>query len=288
MKSLLRHIIPLGLWPPLIQLHSSLMSRKKYRFQVSINQCVHYGGFRYGQRDYHPLETYLSDIQHQVPIAQARWKLIRFLLHYRPRHMGDALGLGGLSRHYPLWTYPWEVRSRHPNNAWWDAPDRCPDMLTQFCESGISSYRIDAEFLMGERILRSIATHGYRPGYDPTSTCQTPSPPPIRTFELRKCDGRRAYLLLDGNHRVSALSALGETQVTVEQAATHMADEKDCEHWYGVKTGLYTREDVLRIFNAYFEGNRHYHTCDHPAPIIGPKQWLCLYKHMSLSTYGRN
>jgi hypothetical protein len=280
MKQILRKVIPLKLWPALIKWRSLLMGVKKYRFQVPIAKCVHYGGFRYGHNEYNPLETYLIDLHNNLQISRARWKFIHFLLHYRPRHMGEALGLDNLSRDYPMWTYPWDIINlENPYNAWCDFPDTCPDILTHFCESGILSLRIDEEFFWGERALYSIASSGYKVGKRNVSRDNSSSYFPIKTFELRKCDDRSAYILLDGNHRVSALSALGYKVVTVEQAATHIAFEKDCGDWYGVKKGFYTREDALSIFNLYFKGNHNYQTTSNPAPIIGPDEWKNLYEY---------
>ncbi len=267
----------------MIKLRSSLLGLKKRRFEIPIDQCVHYCAFRYGHNEYNPLETYLCDIQAHVPLIHARWKFIHFLLHYRPCHMGEALGLDYLSRNYPMWRYPWDVIDPStPCKAWSHSPHSCPDILTHFCESGILSLRIDEEFLWGERVLSSIAAHGYNLNQSREPCARFSSYSPITTFELRRCDGRSAYLLLDGNHRVSALSALGQKTVTVEQPVTHIACEKDCEQWYGVKMGLYTKEDALRIFHAYFEGNHNYHTSDIPAPIIGPEQWKRLYERPSM------
>ncbi len=116
-------------------------------------------------------------------------------------------------------------------------------------------------------------------GYDPhpTGRLYAWSHEPIRTLELRKCDGRSAYLLLDGNHRVATLSALGETTVSVTQVATDIVHEADCEQWYGVKAGVYDPSDALHIFNAYFNGNHRYYTSDEPTRIIGPPQWSQMY-----------
>ncbi len=276
MQRRLRTVLPFALWPILIRLRSRLVRVRTYRFEIPINACVHYSGFRFGHGDYNPIECYLRDVYHQRPIVQARRLFIQFLLHYRPRHMGEAIGVEGMTRCYPMWRYPWDVIDlRPPDEAWCESPQACPDILTHFSALGILSYRIDEEFLWGERVLHSIAAHGYKPNdFRRTSTAPFE---PIRTFELRKCDGRSAYLLLDGNHRVGALSALGQTTVFVEQADTDVAYEADCEYWYGVRSGMYSKADALRVFNAYFEGNYRYRICDQPAHIMGPSGWTQMY-----------
>ncbi len=280
MKRVLRRLIPLALWPALIQCRSSVLGRKSDRLEIPIDQCVHYGGFRYGRHEFNPIETYLMDIHSQVPLSLARGKFVDFLMHYRPGHMGEALGIDTLSRPYPMWTYPWDVVDpTQVRPSWCPTPDGCPDILTHFCETGILSYRIDEEFLWGERVLHSISTHGYRHPERRRWWARSGAYPPVRVLELHKCDGRRAYLLLDGNHRVGALAALGVKTVIVERAVTHRVAEQDCEHWYGVQKGFYTLADARRIFHAYFEGNHNYRTTTVPADIIGPSYWSCLYDH---------
>ena len=269
----------MALWPALINLWSLLRGIKRDHFQIPIDGCVHYCGFRYGHNEYNPLETYLCDVYNRVPITQARRKFIHFLLHYRPRHIGEALGLENLSRNYPMWIYPWDVKDpRNTSRAWCHSPISCPDIITHFCESGILSLRIDEEFLLAERVLHSISENGYNPESRHVLKPQSMSYTPVQTFELRRSDGRSAYLLLDGNHRVSALSALGRKFVMVEQASTNIAFEKECNDWYGVRKGFYTREDALRIFNAYFKGNTNYQSTSFPATIIGPEHWTSMYK----------
>lgn len=276
MKQIIRQVTPLAWWPALIKLRSRLLSAKTSRFEIPINQCVHYSGFRYGCDAYNPIERYLRDIDQQRSMVQARYQFIRFLLHYRPRHMGEAIGAVGISRPYPMWRYPWDViNPQQPCGAWCETPYECQDIMTHFSAAGILSYRIDEEFLWGERALHSIAANGYDP--DVFGARHATSFEPIRTLELRKRDGCRAFLLLDGNHRVGALSVLGETTVMVERAATDIVYEADCEQWYSVKAGIYDKDDAMRVFHAYFEGNHRYHTSAKPARIIGPVQWTQMY-----------
>ena len=231
--------------------------------KAPISQCVHFCGHRYGRDEYNPYETYLVDLCKGVPVEQARQRFIDFLQHYRPRHFGAALGLGeGLSKEYPLLAFPWQemaVKYFTEPQGWHSYPDACPDILTNFSEAGILMRRIEEEFFWLERALESIRTKGYQPFRHGSF---------IRSRTLRRADGTETYLLTDGNHRIAAMSALGHKMVLMRQAATELVLETECDNWFAVRAGFVQREDALRIFNAYFQGNRAYRTTDEPARLL--------------------
>ncbi len=239
--------------------------------EVPINRCVHFCGFRYGINSYNPYESYITDIQQGVSVKLARRHFIEFLKYYRPHEFGEALGLTSLSQKYPLWIYPWNKCSPKQftlKRCWVDDPNDLPDIMTHFCEKGILSYRIDQEFFWGERALYVISNEGYMP--DKYSSY-------VNILELQKKDKTSVFLVLDGNHRVSAMSALGYRTIEVKQNLNHTILEKDSNQWYGVRKGFYNQKDALLIFNAYFEGNSNYRIAIKPAEVIAPASWFSLY-----------
>jgi hypothetical protein len=237
--------------------------------EVPISCCAHYCGFRYGRGGTAPYQRYLLDLAEGVPLKTARRRFIEFLFYYRPRHMGEALGLTELDREYPLWIYPWEVVRRQTferHTAWLASPDDCPDIVTHFSDAGVLSFRIDEEFFWLERAMHAVRSDGYRPlqkGY-------------IVVTEFVRQDGTSAYLVRDGNHRLSALSALGHDRARVRKRLPRVL-ESSVDDWYGVGQGLYTRADALAIFHTYFRGNHRVRTTDSPATIVGPNSWKELY-----------
>jgi hypothetical protein len=238
-----------------------------HQFDLPIAQCVHYGAFRFGCKEYNPYESYLNDIQQRVPLKVARRRFIEFLMYYRPRHLGDALGIRNLSREYPLLTFPWDAGGIDERCGWCATADLCPDLLTHFCLEGVSSFRIEEEFVWLERALDSMMQDGYQPEQHTFAN----------TLQLCSRNGLSAYIVLNGNHRVAALSALGHKRVRVLQKLKHCIHELDVERWPRVRTGIFYREDALRVFQAFFEGNHNYRTSSTPASIIAHKAWTKLY-----------
>lgn len=234
--------------------------------EVDINQCVHYCGFRYGCGEYHPYETYIVRLHHKEPLEKIRDEFLQFLKFYRPRDFGQLLGVD-LSRQYPLWLYPWRSRLkywyakyRHTSamSVWYASPDKIPDIITHFSSTGVPRRMIEKEYGWLHGAYESISVEGYKPekyGYPHAQL-------------LHGYDGEIACLMLDGNHRVSALSALGYESLVVKYHKSKSIHIQHIDDWTGVKTGFYTKNDALKIFNAYFVGNADYFKSSNPAPIV--------------------
>jgi hypothetical protein len=62
------------------------------------------------------------------------------------------------------------------------------------------------------------------------------------------------FLVLDGNHRLSALSALQCKEVEVKQSRGTRVLRSDAASWPMVRNGSIGIEDALAIFDGYFSG----------------------------------
>ncbi|MBX3354368.1 MAG: hypothetical protein KF724_01565 [Phycisphaeraceae bacterium] len=215
---------------------------------VEIRQCVHYAAFRYGHSEYHPYERYLIRLHRGDPIESIREEFHEFLRHFRPRHMGELLGVQ-LSRRYPLWSFPWlgfwpTLRIRR-DTGWHTHPRDVPDVITHFSEGGISRARIELEYGWLHGAYDALVREGYRPDLYGRPRVQL----------LKALDGRVAALVLDGNHRIGTLSALGHERIEVDHAPADTIDESHLDRWWGVRLRRYRRDDARRVLHAYFEGN---------------------------------
>ena len=223
---------------------------------VPIAQCVHYGAFRYGRNEPHPYETYARKLVRDGDRGGARAWLVEFLRHYRPRSFGEALGVE-LGAKHGLWHYPW-ARRVPADDGWFDDPVGYPDIITQFCEEGIPWFRIEQEFFWLERAIFSIRRHGFRE--DPRNG--------ITARKLVREDGTEAFLVLDGNHRVSALAALGHETVPLHILPIATVRERAVRSWAQVRAGRYTEADARAVLRAYFGGNTRWRTTETAAPRL--------------------
>jgi len=235
------------------RIKSRLLSKARV---VEISKCVHYCGFRYGQNEYNPYETYIIGLHEGKNEEALKEQFIDFLRYYRPTSFGEALGVD-LSKKYPLWQYPWSSFIDPGYNAYDMSPERIPDIITHFSAKGIPFKIIENEFSALKSAYQSISLNGYLPrkyGY-------------AEVLVLKNKEAN-AYILLDGNHRASALSALGYKNMETRIFIGNIVDRSDVKNWPGVKSSFFTEDDALHIFDVYFEGNHHYRTTDTPAPVI--------------------
>lgn len=226
------------------------------RREVLIAQCVHYGAFRYGRDEPHPYETYARKLVREHDRVGAREWFVGFLRQYRPRDLGEALGVS-LEGKPALWHFPW-ARHNPTGDGWFEDPVGFPDIVTQYCREGILWFRIEQEFFWLERAIYSIRRHGYREIPHQGITAQ----------RFVRADGGEAFLILDGNHRLSALAALGHETVKITYLPRATVSESAIKSWPQVRRGNYAEPDARAVLLAYFEGNKRWRTTTVPAPLL--------------------
>jgi hypothetical protein len=222
---------------------------------VPVRDCVHYCGFRYGRGEFNPYEQYIRGILSGVPRATLRADLRDFLVHFRPKDLGEALSVP-LERPPPLWQLPWRRIDATTPRGWRDTAAEIPDVLTHFSVQGVPEQRIIDEHGWLEGAWAAIGREGYQPerySY-------------IRAFELQG-EARSAYLVADGNHRLSCLAAMGQDKVKVILAPVRTARRRLSAIWPAVREGRIAEADALRIFDAYFRGNPTPHRAPTPATV---------------------
>jgi hypothetical protein len=225
--------------------------------EVAIADCVHFCGFRYGRDEFNPYENYIRGLVAGKTLAQVRERFVDFVRYYRPRNLGEALGVA-TTKQVPLWWLPWKswLKLMQPG-AWQESTDDVLDILTYFSPRGIEWSRIEEEFFWMERALRTMSKPGYQPekfGY-------------IDVFELRGNESSR-FLVIDGNHRLSALYATGQQRALVRQRPFHLANRKHAWLWPLVLSKHVAHRDALSIFDAYFAGNHNPCRAKLPAPLL--------------------
>lgn len=223
---------------------------------VPLASCVHFGAFRYGRNEPHPYETYARKLVRDGDRRAARAWLVEFLQYYRPRHLGEAIGATLDGRH-GLWHFPWR-KVQPADDGWFDDPVGYPDIITQFCPEGVLWFRIEQEFFWLERSIYAIRRHGYQPERGD----------PVMGWKFVQADGAEAYLVLDGNHRISALAALGVETVELNYFPKDTIHERDVARWAQVRAGRFSEEEARRVLRAYFTGHANWRTTETPAPLL--------------------
>ena len=230
-------------------------SRLQKKITAPIESCRHYCGFRYGSKSFNPYENYIKGLHENEDeeILKRRFEL--FLARYRPTNFGEVLGVH-LLKDYPLWCFPWG-RNCRPGNGWVDSPEDVCDVMTHFCAKGIPKGLVQKEHFWHKRAYESIATSGYKPqefGY-------------IQLLEI-KVNADCVYIVTDGNHRISALAALGHKTVDAKIHLWRNVRVQHIEKFEQVVCGNMFQEDALRIIEAYRDGVERPFMSELPADIV--------------------
>jgi len=224
---------------------------------VPIERCRHYNGYKYGSSAFNPYENYIVGLHRGVDRAVLRDRFEDFLLHFRPRDLGELLQVP-LAHKVPMWVYPWDANAPvRPNGGWVDKVTDVPDIITHFCEEGVRRSKITGEYFWLERAYDTIATMGYQPrrfSY-------------ITVFELR--DGAQSvFIVKDGNHRLGSLAAFGHTHVLVERDRRNIIDVSHHARWPHVISGRYSPGDAVALFRTYFRGVDDFARAAVPATLL--------------------
>ena len=238
----------------------SLMSQLAHAFAskrtVAIADCVHFCAYRYGRDEINPYEQYAKGLAEGLPLHVVRERFVDYLRGYRPRQLGEALGIH-LSKPYPLWYLPWRTPEQvRGQPGWCGNAASIVDVMTYFFEGGIPRSAVEKEFGWHENAFATIQTHGYQPQRHSY----------ILARELQ--GDRSAYIVTDGNHRLSAISALRARTVVIELPLLTTIVRSKVDKWPLVKAGIMVRDDALAVFDAYLHGNLSPYRVDQPMDVI--------------------
>jgi hypothetical protein len=224
---------------------------------VPIDRCRHYNGYKYGSSAFNPYENYIVGLHQKTDREALRQRFEDFLRYFRPRHFGELLQVP-LANQVPMWVYPWDAQAvLRPNGGWFDAVEDLPDIITHFCEAGIQRSKIEGEYFWLERAYETIATMGYQPRRFSYITVR----------ELRR-EGESVFVVTDGNHRLSALTAFGHKDVVVARDDRETIDASGYATWPQVVSRLYSPAEAQVVFGAYFTGIDSFQRATTPARIL--------------------
>ena len=226
------------------------MSEKR---DVQISDLRHYCGFKYGCNTFNPYENFIVGLHSGLYLNLLKENFNNFLIRYRPENLGEALGIN-LSKKYPLWCYPWNSCCKF-GNGWVPKLENVPDVMTHFCDLGIPITLVEQEYFWHQRAYNNIKVNGYQPqkhGY-------------VELMEI-VVKSKRCYIVLDGNHRVSALSALGFKSVCAK--ITHIYNIQNVHVFPQVEKMAMSENDAITIMQKYIDGVTD-------RPIVGKPSKIC-------------
>ncbi len=210
------------------------------RVSVRIRDCVHYRGFRYGGFNNNIYEDYVVGLAKGAQRRNLREKLVNRVLAYTGNDFSSALNIV-LEQKYPPWIYPWTFRAVYSVATAPPSAHENPDIICHHSPQGVLASHINREFGWLEGAFAAMQV-GYKPeqcGY-------------VRLMRMKGCEGSR-YLVLDGNHRIAAMHALGVNELLADVETPLLGSIHASRLWPGVLCGAHRHRDAIAIFNRYFE-----------------------------------
>lgn len=144
-----------------------------------------------------------------------------------------------------------------PDTPWHRGPKRIPKkyVTERMVETGGNQHFGPNSQSFGEKQYQKLihtyellSMHGYHPEIFPDGY--------ITGYLLIKDDDYR-FIVLEGQHRIAALSLMGVEKITCKftKERPHIVDFRDSEKWSQVKNGLYRRSVAERVFTKFFQEN---------------------------------
>jgi hypothetical protein len=201
-------------------------------------------GCSFGGGGWHHIRRALAEFDADPSIAPAQSSLGRYLERFCPTSISSLAGVTG-EEPLPLFVYPWGSFNDGASQSTKDARS------SRFCGPSTAEF-VDEEFRSTVRLYQEMQVHGYQPLHFPNSY--------IGGTWLEAMDGRRRFVVMQGNHRMAILAHLGVPLIkvrTIPQALARVK-EKDIARWPLVVTGRCSTDHARRVFEMFFsEGGWH-------------------------------
>ncbi len=223
---------------------------------IPISEARTHFGSGFGPEGWHPLVETFKLYQVNPALDWKNTPLFLFLKNFTPHSICDLLETGQTDEktaseagikpqaNLPLFHYPWGTftRKTSPKDPW----------RSRFCGPSSDEF-IREEFERSIRLFERIRKEGYRPWKLGGSFISG-------TF-LISSKGDKRFIVLQGNHRMAALAALGVLELPVRIIPSLYLDyvlEDGMDHWPLVEKGLCARNTAKAVFDLYFKENGHH------------------------------
>lgn len=215
-----------------------LVSRPWHQHSIMPQEATTIFGCSFGDDGWHHIRRSLIEFDTNPEIAADATSLGRYLEHFCPSSISELAGVND-EEPLPLFVYPWGTFN--------DGTAGCDKkaLLSRFCGPSTSEF-IEEEFQRTKKLYLGMRAHGYQPTRFPNSY--------IGGTWLEAEDGRRRFVVMQGNHRMAVLAHLktGHVDVrTIPQALSHVR-ELDIKQWPLVASGRCSAANAIRIFNLFF------------------------------------
>jgi len=197
-------------------------------------------GAAFDASGWHHLRQTLAEVDARPGIDIRDTTLHRFLTEFCPPTFSLLLPPTVVDRPLPLFVYPWGTLAANKDAA-----------KSRFCGPSSDGF-VAEEFKRTMALYRQLKSTGYRPFRYPNSF--------ISGTWLIANDGRKRFIVLQGNHRLAILAHIGVQDLTVRPVPGAIKEVRESEfsHWPLVRSGQCSPEHALAAFRLFFENDGHH------------------------------
>jgi hypothetical protein len=206
---------------------------------VAPESCSSLFAASFGSSGWHHIRCTLEEFDRSPEVGYRDTTLYRYLMRFCPTSISDFARPGD-GQKLPLFVYPWgtfrvgeETTTKDP----W---------RSRFCGPSTDDF-VREEFDRTIALYRRMREEGYQPRRFPHSF--------IGGTWLERGDGRRRFVVLQGNHRMAILAHLGYSAIAVRPLRGWLARvrEEDVKSWPSVRSGACSVDHALGIFSLFFD-----------------------------------
>ncbi len=210
---------------------------------INVDQAVTIFGRQFNKEGFHPIVKTIKEYQRNEDISVENTSLYRYHNKFTPEDMCQAFGYDSSMCDLPLYVFPWGKFRLGCNKL----KDR---LKSRFCgptELG----QIQKQYNDTINLYKSIKKSGHQVVRHKSVIGGT--------YIINKNNDKR-FIVLQGNHRMSVLSALGYDKVLVYTMDGYLKkiEESKIDSWKEVLRGNCGKDLALKIFNSFYNGKGNF------------------------------
>jgi len=209
---------------------------------INIDQAVTIFGRSFSSDCAHPLVKTIKEYEINPSVDYRDTTLYRYHSKFKPKNTNAALGIKEELDNLPLFQYPWGAfRLNYKGDK--------NQFISRFCGPSADEMVAD-EFHSTIALYMDIKNNGYKLIRKKSI---------IGGTFLVKENGEKKFVVLQGNHRMSILSALGYKNILVNTMAGYQEyiREESLKNWVNVDEGCCSSIISREIFHAFFNSKNN-------------------------------
>lgn len=214
------------------------LTRPWRQWTITPDQATTIFACGFGADGWHHLRRTLAEIDADPELAVEGTTLWRYLRDFTPQGISELVD--ETVQPLPLFVYPWGTFRQRVLETEKSAE------TSRFCGPSDDAF-IRNEFEHTKSLYRLMQQNGYQPTTFPNSF--------IGGTWLLAADGRRRFIVLQGNHRMAILAHLGLRNIAVRTIPGNLATirESESNKWPLVMRGDCSESDAIAIFRHFFD-----------------------------------